>query len=162
MHSAKARPKAHPEYMKRKCAHLGAPPLSCRSGLNIGRILAERLVSVDAKSVCHSALVTDATKRVLTIAATVAVARLIVSLSYWLIPFISVSRFEIVFSESLGTVPQILRKTDPLLGMALRHAPPSTGHGQVYTRHPAARFHPSPMPMNSLPQAVCHDMPESS
>ena len=33
MHSAEARPKAHPECMKRQCAHAGASSLACRSGL---------------------------------------------------------------------------------------------------------------------------------
>ena len=42
----------HPEYMKRKCALLGASPLTCRSGIttNMSSILVERLVSVDANS----------------------------------------------------------------------------------------------------------------
>ena len=42
----------HPEYMKRKCAHMGASPLTCRSGIttNMSSILVERLVSVDANS----------------------------------------------------------------------------------------------------------------
>ena len=31
MHSCKARPKARIEYMKKKCAHTGAPLLTCRS-----------------------------------------------------------------------------------------------------------------------------------
>ena len=50
MHSAKARPKAHLEYTEKENApSSGASPLTCRSRFNIGRILAERLVSVDAK-----------------------------------------------------------------------------------------------------------------
>ena len=42
----------HPEYMKRKCALMGASPLTCRSGIttNMSSILVERLVSVDANS----------------------------------------------------------------------------------------------------------------
>ena len=46
MHSTKARPKARNEYMKRKYAHVGASPLTCRSFLNSGRILVERRVAL--------------------------------------------------------------------------------------------------------------------
>lgn len=47
MHSRKARPKAYPEYTQgRMRPSMGASSLTCRSGLNIGRILRERRVAL--------------------------------------------------------------------------------------------------------------------
>ena len=46
MHSSKARPKARSENMKRQCAQQDASSLTCRSELNIGRILLERRVAL--------------------------------------------------------------------------------------------------------------------